>query len=173
MIPNFDPVVSTGLATQATNVKRVDLDRIVETYQTQNVRDSVSFEGTESSARPAEKTGTGIVATRSDAEKLKKPAARDQAEINFQMTREERDVFLGAMSGRERVSDMTENEQRLMEKAAERLERLIETAEAKDAAGRERVDKAVKEWYLRLSNGKQPPSDLLTLIRDAAAGKLD
>ena len=173
MIPNIDPVAPTSVGAQATSVKRPETDKIVETYQTANVRDTASFEETESSARPTSKTGTSIISMHSDAAKQLRAATGDQAEINFQLTREEREAFLSAMTGRERVSEMSEGEQRLVEKVSERLEKLIETADAKDAASRERVDKAVKEWYLRLSNGKQPSSDLLTLIRDAAAGKLD
>ncbi len=175
----IDPAAATGVGAQAPYVKRLD-DKIAETYQTPRVRDSANRDGVdefaapESSARPAEKTGTGAVGGRSETSQFRKAIARgDQAEINFQMSREEREVFLSVMSGRERVSDMSEDEQRLMEKSAARLEKLIEAADARDAASRERIDKAVKEWYLRLSNGKQPPTDLLTLIRESAAGRLD
>ncbi|MCD7896757.1 MAG: hypothetical protein LUG50_08805 [Planctomycetaceae bacterium] len=99
---------------------------------------------------------------------------QDQAEINFQLTREERDVFLNAISGDESVEEMTKQEQETLQKAAERIEKLIEEADTRTAEGRERLDRAVKEWYSRLANGKhKPPTDLLRLIQAAAAGKTD
>ncbi len=190
MFPAIDPAAMTGTTTQTGAVRRPDVDAVVETYQTPRARDAVARdplrvvpeqrEGTavddaDSSARAPEKTGTRVGAARTETDVRRRAAARtgDQAEINFQMSREEREVFLSAMSGRESVSEMSEEEQRLMERASERLEKLIEAADARDAASRERMDKAVKEWYLRLSNGKQPPADLLTLIRQASQGLLD
>lgn len=173
MFLNIDPAASTSVGAQAQTVKRPEIDRVAETYQTTAVRDSVAFEETDIAARPAEKPVSGTAGARTETGKRSKTEVRDQAGINFQMTREEREVFLSAMSGRERVSEMSENEQKLMAKAAERLERLIEAADARDAASREKMDKAVKEWYIRLANGRQPPADLISLISDAAAGKLD
>jgi hypothetical protein len=175
MFPYIDSAASTGATVQATAVKRPEFDKIAETYQTPRMRDNGAFEETDNSARPAEKVGTrSITGPRRDTAVQRKVEAKgDQAAINFQMSREEREVFLSAMTGRERVSDMSEDEQKLMEKSAERLDKLIEAADARDTASRERMDKAVKEWYIRLANGKQPPTNLLTLIRQAAEGKLD
>jgi hypothetical protein len=178
MFPNIDPAAATGMATQAATIRRPETDRVTELYRAPGPRTAVAADGTDaletgSSARAAERPGTRVARVRSDTGAVRKPSQRgDQAEINFQMSREEREVFLSAMSGREEVSEMSEAEQEMMERATERLDKLIEAASARDTASRERVDKAVKEWYLRLSNGKQPPADLLTLIRQSAAGKL-
>ncbi len=174
MVFALDPAAGTGVGTQTPGIKRPEWDKVAETYQATAVRDStLAFEEADAAARPAEKTETGGNGTRPETGGRSKAEIRDQAGINFQMTREEREVFLSAMSGRERVSEMSENEQKLMEKSAERLEKLIEAADARDAASREKLDKAVKEWYIRLANGKQPPGDLLWLISQAAAGKLE
>ncbi len=174
MFLNIDPAATTSVGAQTQPVKRPELDKVAETYQATAVRSSVAFEEADTAATPAEKTGVRAPGgAQSETAKRSKTEVRDQAGINFQMTREEREVFLSAMSGRERVSEMSENEQKLVEKTAERLEKLIEAADTRDAAKREKLDKAVKEWYIRLANGRQPPTDLITLIRDAAAGKLD
>ncbi len=173
MVFALDPAAGTNVAAQNPGIKRAEFDRIAETYQATAVRDStVAFEEADTAARPAEKAGTSIIGARTETAKRSRTEVRDQAGINFQMTREEREVFLSAISGRERVSEMSENEQKLMEKAAERLEKLIEAADTRDTANREKLDKAVKEWYTRLANGKQPPPDLIMLISQAAAGKL-
>lgn len=177
MITAIDPAATTGVGTQVP----------AENYQTPRPRDVVARDsvlpgGTaadkaaDTSAGTAERVASRVPGARSEtALRQQRPSAKggDQAEINFQMSREEREVFLSVMTGREKASEMSETEQKLMEKASERLDKLIEAATSRDTASRERMDKAVKEWYLRLSNGKQPPANLLNLITQAANGELD
>lgn len=174
MLPNIDPTTTTASAVGGTTpqVKRPEVEKALEAYQQRPVSDNSSPGELEGTTRSAEKP-TRIVGTRHETDRFKKPAGQDQAELKMQLTREEREVFLNAISGRESTSEMSEEEQRLLQKTTERIEKMLEEADARDAQTRERVDKAVKEWYTRLSNGKQPPGDLLTLIRQAAAGTLD
>lgn len=171
MLPTID---STTPAVGGTTpqIKRPEVEKALEAYQSQSVSDTVSFEEAGGATRATERP-TRVYGPRSDTDRFKKSAAQDQAEIKLQLTREEREVFLNAISGRESPSEMSEEEQELLQKTSERIEKLIEEANARDTQTKERVDKAVKEWYTRLSNGKQPPGDLLTLIRQAAAGVLD
>ncbi|MCD8138362.1 MAG: hypothetical protein LUE17_01040 [Planctomycetaceae bacterium] len=97
----------------------------------------------------------------------------DQAEIAFQMTREERDVFTSYVSGEETVDQMSELEQRTLERVAERLERLIAEADARTETGRKRMNLALREWYQRLAGGKQSPENLIDLIQMATQGRMD
>lgn len=113
-------------------------------------------------------------ATKPSTRKYEKAGTKDQAEINFQVTREERDALVNYVSGKEDVKDMTEDEQETLQKVSERIQKMIENAEAKSTERGERLDKAVKEWYNRLTNGKdKAPINLTRLITLAAMGITD
>lgn len=185
MLPNIDPAKAASSASvNPTPTKKPDVERAAPYTPTvaKPAADAEKVRQTATEPRTGEsapsKAGTEVLQRirRVDG----KPATpgqkltQDQAEINFQLTREERDVFLNAISGDESVEEMTKQEQETLQKAAERIEKLIEEADTRTAEGRERLDRAVKEWYSRLANGKhKPPTDLLRLIQAAAAGKTD
>lgn len=198
MLPNLDVTNTTGLGASSPNpapARRSETDRLTneEFRNTQNIReiqspvkpadsaaqrdaqdvastpDTNAAEATQQTAlttQPRQRTGTTSIYDR--------PAARDSAEINFQLTLEERDVFLNAMSGQEDPASMTPEEQTTLQKVSERIEKLLEEAEGKSADRVDRLDKAIKEWYNRLSNGKhKAPADLVRLIRLSALGTGD
>lgn len=189
MLPNID-VTNTANLGGASPAKRPEPDQVVQdSYKSlSNVKEQqpkpkaapVSNDRTSSAtdvvkdSRPAENVQQTQKAGRSGTRSYDRNATQDQAEINFQLTREERDVFLNVMSGREEAGAMTEEEQTTLQKVSERIEKLIEDADAKDSERAERLEKAVKEWYNRLSNGKhKAPVDLIRLIHQAAMGVAD
>lgn len=185
MLPNIDPTnnsANVGAVAGQSQVKRPEVDKALEAYGSspsqakpaEQVRSRDSVQQRE--AREAQKTAEGSPASRTAKSKtdtyLKQ--GQDQAEINFQLTREERAVFLNAMSGREDPSEMTEEEQGTLQRASERIEKFIEEASTRRTDRSDRLEKAIKEWYTRLSNGKhKAPSDLVRLIQQAAAGNVD
>ncbi len=185
MLPNVDPTkAASSAAVTPSTTKKPDVERAVPYTPTapKPAAEAEKAGQTATEQRVAQsapsKAGTEIIQRLQRVDS--KPAApgqlttHDQAEINFQLTREERDVFLNAISGDESVEEMTKQEQETLQKTAERIEKLIEDADTRTAEGRERLDKAIKEWYTRLANGKhKPPTDLIRLIQAAAAGRTD
>ena len=187
MLPNIDPTTNAanvGAAVQP-QVKRTESDKAIEAYnnaspaprvKSADERVQTGGEINRKEARGAQRTAEGAPIARTGKSKTDSylRAGQDQAEINFQLTREERAVFLGAMSGQEDPKQMTEQEQGTLQKAAERIEKLLEDATTRRTDRTDRLDKAIKEWYSRLSNGKHKvPADLIRLIQQAAAGDLN
>ncbi len=190
MIPNIDPTTPSASLPNNAQVRRNDASKaIAEAYNVPvsdrkvkqaaadsedkypgAIPDEAVDMGADSSA--AGKIGTtdyqkGVYGRQSKTRVLTK----DEAEINFQLTREERDVFINAMSGNEPVKDMSEEEQQMLQKTAERIEKILEAVDTRTTEGRQRADAAIKEWYSRLANGKyKAPSDLVRLIQAAALG---
>lgn len=188
MLPNIDPTNSAASVAAQTQpqVKRPELDKALEAYSNQtpavqspaapaqnrrHETDRVTVESGE--AQKAAQVTKAAADAKHKTGIYQKPA-QDQAEINFQLTREERDAFINAISGQENPKDMTEREQTALQRAAERVEKLIEEATTRSTDRGERLDKAIKEWYSRLTNGKhKAPADLVRLIQQAAAGNLN
>ncbi len=191
MLPNVDPATNAanvGAATPVsqTQVKRPETDRAARLYapspapgeqripadQTQTreeVRQKEAVETQKTADSSTQTPKTGKPKTGSYPKQ-----AGDQAEINFQLTREERDAFLNAMSGQEDPSEMTEQEQSALQRASERIEKLLEDATTRQTDRTDRLDKAIREWYSRLSNGKyNAPPDLILFIQQAAAGNMN
>lgn len=191
MLPNMDVTNAAGLGgATPTPAKRQETDQLVqEAYRNlQNLREqspapqpkddvpaSASTSDAVTDAKATESTQQVARTPRSGTTRIyERTGQRDSAEINFQMTLEEREVFLNAMSGKEDPADMTEDEQTTLQKVSERIEKLLEEAEGKSSDRVDRLDKAIKEWYNRLSNGKhKAPADLVRLIRLSAVGTGD
>lgn len=188
MLPNIDPTTNAanvGAAVQP-QVKKTESDKAIEAYNSnasaaprvKSADEQVQSGGAvrRKEAREAQRAVEGAPVARTGKSKTDTylRQGQDQAEINFQLTREERAVFLGAMSGQDDPEQMTEQEQGTLQKAAERIEKLLEDATTRKTDRTDRLDKAIKEWYSRLSNGKhKAPADLIRLIQQAAAGDLN
>lgn len=171
MLPNIDPTTPSVAVGAGAQTRRPEMEKVAEAYNTNQAKDSISYE-----EGGVKRSSTDVMKRLATPEARNRVAAnqrpQDKAEINFQLTREEREVFVNAISGTEDPSEMSEREQSVLQKAAERIEKMLDDAQAYDTESRERLDKAVKEWYTRLSNGKhQAPSDLLSLIRKASVNR--
>lgn len=181
MLPNIDATTAPNVTSAApAPAKRSESEQLVQdAYKVQQkIQDQLAGKTDQKSAADSTKASTveqvkqgqkqgGKIGTRVYDGVLTK----DEAKINFQMTRDERAVFLNYANGEEDVSEMSQEERDTLQKVSERLETLIENAQTRNTERTEKLEKAIKEWYYRLSNGKAtPPTDLLSLIRQAAAG---
>lgn len=140
---------------------------------------------------PEQAVSSGKAASASDRLQAKKPvdakqdnakaaeakAAKDAAELIFTLTPEEQQAFRRYVSSREEGNDATvldQNDYELVEKAAERIAKAMEETIAMNQQSREKVDKAVSEWYSLLSKGEsKSPFELVNLLRAVAMGKYD
>lgn len=183
MLPNIDPVsnaAAVGAITPST--RRPDMDKALEAYKNvpaarvdeRRVGKEAGRVGkeTKEARAPDAVERTGQIRSRDSATDIVR-RIDDQADIAFQMTREERDVFLGYTSGEEELDQLTDQEKITLERVTERIEKLIEQADARSTKGRGRINLAMKEWYSRLANGRQAPENLIDLIQRAAQGMMD
>ncbi len=183
MLSKIDPVTNAAAnAGAAQQTRRADADKILEAYRSAPApkveekriakeADSPSAETKEARAADEVKRAGGVKARSSTDNIIKR--FDDQADIAFQMTREERDVFLDYVTGEEDPDARTEQEEATLQRVMERLAKLIEEADARSAKGRNRINAAMKTWFSRLSGGKEVPAHLIELIQQAAQGKLD
>ena len=101
---------------------------------------------------------------------------RDQAEMAFSLTAEERDALVKTVAAarRDESAELSPQEQETLRQTAERIAKAVDETIAKNNDKRQFVEKAVSEWYTKLSNGEAvEPFELIKLLRDAAVGKLD
>ncbi len=193
MLPTIDPTnsaASVAVQTQPqTPTRRLDAEKALEAYNLQTAaadaeKAAAASQQVDAAGQKADTAGEAQKTAPSPSRKAaaeSKPKTdvylrpgQDQAEINFQLTREEREAFINAISGQEKPEDMAEEEQTALQRAAERVEKLIEEALTRSTDRGERLDKAIKEWYTRLTNGKyKAPPDLISLIQQAAAGNVN
>ncbi len=103
--------------------------------------------------------------------------AKDQVDLHFSMTQEEKVAFSRYLATREEDGSsvfLTDEDRDLMQKAAERIVNAIDETIAKNHESRQRVEKAVSEWYSQLAKGESRDSfGFIQLLRDAAMGKFD
>lgn len=172
MLPNMDPVQVGAVAGggQAA-VLRLETDFYVK-------KASEAYRGATREAESAEKGGKAARAELAAAVENKQVppnvyAPRDEAQFGFRATPEERDALVAAFSGGGDAKSLTKEEKDKLKSASGRITRLIEEAVAKSADSRERTEKALSEWYSRLSQGETPRADLLKLLRQAAMGEFD
>lgn len=171
MLPNVDPTTPSVAVGTGSQARRPEVDKVAEAYRVAKVNEQIQNDEA-AGPRSPENTVRKAAGVRESNTRTIAQRAKDSAEINFQLTREEREVFVNALSGKEDPAEMTEQEQTILQRTAERIEKILDEANALDTENRERLDKAVKEWYTRLSNGKhEAPGDLLTLIRKAARSR--
>lgn len=174
MLPTIDTTTtSAGIGAGAAQTRRSDLENLADASQAQTIQTKNNYE------EAPEPTAAAVVqknrksAAGSTTQLIGVRLGQDTAELGFLLTREEREVFVNAISGRESPEEMSDEEQELLQKTSERIDKLIEDAMSRTTENRERIDSAVKEWYSRLSNGKlEAGEDLLFLIRKAARGEL-
>lgn len=183
MLPNIDPVTNAAAVGAVTpSTRRPDTEKALEAYTSgskarvdeKRVRREAGRVGkeTKEARAPDAVERTGQVRSRDTATDIVR-RIDDQADIAFQMTREEREVFLGYVSGEEELDQLTDQEKITLERVTERVEKLIEQADARSTKGRDRINVAMKEWYSRLANGKQAPENLIALIQRASQGMMD
>lgn len=177
MLPSIDPaaVGAAASVSGAAQSQRAEMDRVIEAYKVAPVAADEAKVGAE--AGQASRTAAAVA--RPEAIKTKRNAndlfkrPDDQAEVAFQVTREEREVFLNYASGNEDIDELSEHEQTTLQRVAERLDKLIEAASERNAKGMNRINAAMKEWYSRLAGGKEAPEQLIALIQRASQGKMD
>jgi len=162
MLPKIDVITLGASDPQA---PRPESERAVDAYKkngTEIIARTDFIEKRLEAAKEAETAKSGALAR----------DRKDKVELNLTLSREEREAFATAFSGH--AKEMTPEEKSVLEQAAERLSAFIEEAITKNADNRERVEKAVSEWYSRLSRGEPRTSDdLIRLLRQAAMGDLD
>ncbi|MDR0363085.1 MAG: hypothetical protein LBJ46_10450 [Planctomycetota bacterium] len=96
---------------------------------------------------------------------------KDIFELSFHLTQEERDSLVKAFSKGEALA---EREQSTLRSTAERISKAIEETLAQRSEKRERVEKAVSEWYSKIAKGEaRQPLELVKLLRMAALGQFD
>lgn len=166
MLPNID-TINPG-ASGVVPPKRPEVDKAMEAYRTASSSDQPEEIAAKRALAAREQTGP----SKSKTEIM--PAQQDRADLKFRLSAEERDAFQAAFDAKQDPATMSPEERETLKKASERISKFIEEAAAKSADNRERVEKAVSEWYSRLSKGeREGPIDLINLLRQAAMGKLD
>lgn len=125
--------------------------------------------------KPTQETYAEKIALKSQAKKSETGIrqVKDQVEINFSLTREEREAFTTAFSSKQDPAKMSEEENTTLKAASERISKFIDEAISRNSDNRERIEKVMGEWYSRMTQGKQGPVDLVNLLRQAAMGNLD
>ena len=167
MLPTIDTTLTSPGVGGGAPVRHPETEKAIEAYKTKapvepklKTEETAPREDTYQSS--AERSKTDIV------------GRKDQVEINFQLTMEERDAFLAAFKSKQDPATMTPEERDTLQKASERISKFVDEAIARNADNRERVEKAVGEWYSRLTKGEtEGPLDLVNLLRQAAMGNLD
>lgn len=179
MLPNIDNVNTTastsGVATQSTTQKRSDTDRVAQAMHAKSVEAYKSNQSTPDPTNAAEKTAASRKVDKVEPSKGTEARQKnDQVELNFSLTREERDAFINAFAEKQDPATMTEEEKENLQSAAERIAKYVEETISKNGERRERVEKAVGEWYSRISKRELEGNfDLIDLLRKAATGQLD
>ncbi len=183
MLPNlaeFTSSISAG-GPQAASPRRQENERVLEAYRV--AQESQEKQAKEEGALRQREVESEAVAVAADVEKKaaeraeKKSATevRDRVEFNLQLTREERDAFAVAFAAEEEErAELTAEEREVVRKASERIVKYLDESIARSKENREKMEKAVGEWYSRLSKGESwGGTDLLQLFRRAAAGEFD
>lgn len=131
--------------------------------------EAVSPRAEEKPEAKSRRTATEAIPAREQRE------ARDQVEIQFVLSREEREAFAAALSSQGNPAEtMTEEEKQTVKKASERISKFIDDTAARNQKSREKVESAVSEWYSKMSRGEpRGPLDLIQLLRAAAMGNLE
>lgn len=116
------------------------------------------------------------MSARNGSQKAEAKPGPDQVELNFALNQDEKIAFGRLFADRkdEEPDIFTQEDQELVKKAAERITRAIDEVIAKNTKTRERVEKAVSEWYSALAGGEPtPPLQFLNILRQVAMGRYD
>lgn len=166
MLPTIDHMSPGRAASGSAVLRRADVEKALEAYKTNQPDNPRTGE----KAKKAE----ALPEARKSPADAKVPAGQDQAEINFTLSREEREAFVSAFNSRQDPAAMSDSEKETLRKASERISKFIDDAISRNSDNREKVEKAVGEWYAKMTKGEQQgPTELITLLRQAALGNLD
>jgi hypothetical protein len=96
---------------------------------------------------------------------------KDSLELSFHLTPEERDAMVRAFS----IGEALDREERsTLRTTAERISKAIDETLALRSENRDRVEKAVAEWYSKIAQGENgQPFELIKLLRMASLGQFD
>ena len=167
MLPNVDPVTQGTSSGGTAYLRRADYPQLAQA----EIPEATAEKAKESNASQA--LGKSNNADANAKAKNSIWENKDQAELNFSLTREEKEVFVNAFSKDQDPATMSEDDQETLQKAAERISKFVEEAIAKKAENRKRIEKAVSEWYDKISNGEgKGPAELIHLLHQAAMGTL-
>ncbi len=178
MLPNIDKVAASSSppgATATTQQKRSETDQLIQAVNARSAEAYKTQQPVSDQASATEKSFTTARVDKTDTKVKTDPRAKqDQVELNFSLSLEERDAFISAFSNKQDPATMTKEERDTLESAAERITKFVEETVAKNSERRERVEKAVSEWYSRITKRElEGPFDLVDLLRKAASGQLD
>jgi hypothetical protein len=96
---------------------------------------------------------------------------KDSLELSFHLTPEERDAMVRAFSKGEALD---REERSTLRTTAERISKAIDETLAMRSENRDRVEKAVAEWYSKIAHGESgQPFELIKLLRMASLGQFD
>ena len=109
-----------------------------------------------------------------DRPKSEVPPGSDRVELNFSLSQGEKAAFSRLFSSRGEPG-LSKTDLDLAQKAAERITKTFDEAVAtKDVKTRERVEKAVSEWYSVLASGERAsPFEFLDILRQVSMGNFD
>lgn len=103
-----------------------------------------------------------------------KTMGKDRQEFNLTVSYEERDALYNAFAPEMAGSSLSDAEMETLKKVTERITKFIDAAMAKSSENREKVEKAVGEWYSMIVNDKpRSPTELIRLLREASMGNLE
>lgn len=166
-------------------------DAPVQPYQPRQTSDAAAPERDRERVKP--ETGRLQEAAKAYTERQRVPGAQkteqadpqakqDQVELQFALTREEKAAFSRYLASRDEGEDDTsafisDEDRERMQEAAERIANAMEEQIAKNNQSKQRIDRAVSEWYSVLSGddreAKTNPLAFIGFLRDAAMGKFD
>lgn|GEM_PF-2844319 len=179
MLPTIDNLTAAipknGVSAQSATQKDSETDRVVQAINAKSVEAYKSNKPTPDPANAPEKTlGAHKIDKIQAANAPETQRNNDLIELNFSLTREERDAFIQAFSDKQDPATMTQEEKDNLQSASERIAKYVEETIAKNTERRERVEKAVGEWYSRISKRElEGQFDLLELLEKAASGQID
>jgi DUF4097 and DUF4098 domain-containing protein YvlB len=156
--------VATAMKDEARREKTDRFPRIISPAKTE---DAARVNQTEETA--ATKAAAGIEETESVSK-----AVRDEASLALALTQEEKAVLLAVFSEGRTPASLTPEEKDAFHLASERIQDLIDQTLTRSQSHKARIEKALEEWFSRLTQGKnQGPLDLINLFHQAASGELD
>lgn len=143
---------------------------------------TVEAKATENAAKAyAENKTAPVEVARRETDTVIPKTAKDQVELQFSLNQEEKAAFTRYLKNREQdaeaAAELRKEDQELMKKAAERITKAADENIAKNEVTRQRVEKAVSEWYSVLTGddeeAKRSPVGFIQILRQIALGKFD
>lgn len=162
MLPNIDTALQNGMPVES-------YGRGGENQRPTSVRYKAA-----DATKPAEGGSSSATAVVAEKKRSESDNRTDQVTINLSLSPEEKDAFGKAFSDKGNLSTMSEEEKQALKEASERIGKFIDDTVSKNQDKREKVEKAVREWYSRITKGKETgPTEFISLLRAAAMGTLE